>query len=398
MAANEDIRAERQRGPDPYDPDRFDGEPEDDFVDDEAPPRRSSRVLPIVVASLAIFGFVVIVYYAYQQGIRAGTEQNPPVIKAEEGPSKVRPASPGGMEVPNQGMKVYELGKSGTQQAAAPGGVERILPKAEEPMPRPPAPPEPATIAAPASAPQPGSSQASPSQSGPPSVPAASPSAPIAAQPPTPNAASVTPPSTGQSGAGQSTSGQASTVAPSTTSGVVVPPPPPLPGSGQPMPPLSETVPGSAAASKAGGPAVPSAPPPAQPPRDDAQAAAQPRGLMLGGRPPAGATLQQAPAAPASPPQAAQRAQTAAAAPVQAGGNAHVQLMAGKSAEEANAGWKQISARHKDLLGGLGMETQTVDIAGKGTFYRVLAGPVSKADAEKLCSALKGRGQDCIVR
>ncbi|MCK6454388.1 MAG: hypothetical protein L6R19_26595, partial [Alphaproteobacteria bacterium] len=146
MAANEDIRAERQRGPDPYDPDRFEGEPEEDYIDDEPAPRRSGRVLPIVVASLAIFGFVVIVYYAYQQGIRAGSEQNPPIIKAEEGPSKVRPASPGGMEVPNQGMKVYELGKPGAQTAST-GGVERILPKPEEPMPRPPAPPEAATAA-----------------------------------------------------------------------------------------------------------------------------------------------------------------------------------------------------------------------------------------------------------
>ena len=111
MAANEDFRAARATAHDPY----MDEPEEEELFDDEQPPRRSSRALPIVVASLAILGFVVIVYYAYQQGIRAGSEANPPIIKAEEGPTKVRPTAPGGMEVPNQDMKVYELGsKPGT--------------------------------------------------------------------------------------------------------------------------------------------------------------------------------------------------------------------------------------------------------------------------------------------
>jgi hypothetical protein len=374
MAANEDIRAERSRGPDPYD-----DEPEDDFVDDDMPPKRSGRVLPIVVASLAIFGFVVIVYYAYQQGIRAGSEQNPPIIKAEEGPSKVRPASPGGMDVPNQGMKVYELGKSGSQQAAAPGGVERILPKAEEPMPRPPAPPEPATTTAAPPAPP---------------APAAAPTTPVTVAPSLPvltgNAAT------------SSAAAPASQTSGSAQSGVLAPPPPPLPGSGRPMPTVADNTAAASAAARPNGPSAPQAPPPAQPPRDDAQAS-QPRGLTLGGRAPGGMMPPlSTPSAPAQQQTAAapQRTQTAATSPTPSagGGSSHVQLMAGKSLEEANAGWKRISAKHKDLLGSLSMETQTVDVPGKGTFFRVLAGPVSKPDAEKLCESLKTRGQDCIVR
>ena len=139
MAIKDDTRIEPTPEPDPYD-----DEPEEE-LEEEEPRRRGGRVLPIVVASLAIIGFVVIVYYAYQQGIRAGSEQNPPLIRADDGPAKVRPAQPGGMDVPNQNMKVYELGRPGSQSAS--GGPERILPKSEEPMQRPAASPPPPSAA-----------------------------------------------------------------------------------------------------------------------------------------------------------------------------------------------------------------------------------------------------------
>jgi cell division septation protein DedD len=45
------------------------------------------------------------------------------------------------------------------------------------------------------------------------------------------------------------------------------------------------------------------------------------------------------------------------------------------------------------------METQAIEVPGKGTLIRVLVGPMgSKPEADKLCADLKARKQDCIVR
>ena len=58
-----------------------------------------------------------------------------PLIKAEEGPLKVRPEDPGGMQVPDRDMLVYRR----LDGADEPPPVERLLPSAEQPVvpPRP---------------------------------------------------------------------------------------------------------------------------------------------------------------------------------------------------------------------------------------------------------------------
>jgi hypothetical protein len=362
MAIKEDSRIEPTAAPDPYD-----DEPEEELEEAEAPRRRSGRVLPIVVASLAIVGFVVIVYYAYQQGIRAGSEANPPLIRAEDGPAKVRPAAPGGMEVPNQNMKVYELGRPGAQGAAA--GPERILPKPEEPMQRP----------------------AAPQAAAEPPPPAAAPTLPVTGAPAAPGPQ------------------QAATAA-----GVVTPPPPPLPGSGQPMaapaPTMAEVQTVLTPPAKQSNLAVP--PPPPPPPRS---------GLVPGGRAPATAsslpplstsdTTAQAPppAAPiprsaAGPRVSAVPAAAAPAAPAPAAtgataGPARVQLGAPNSQAGAEKLIKDATAKYADLLGGLNSEIET-HTDSRGTFYRVVFGPLaSRPDAAKLCDALKAKGHSaCLVR
>jgi hypothetical protein len=387
MAANEDFRAARN-APDPY----VDEPEEEELFDDEQPPKRSSRVLPIVVASLAILGFIVIVYYAYQQGIRAGSEQNPPIIKAEEGPTKIRPASPGGMEVPNQGMKVYELGKPGAQTAAA--GPERILPKPEEPLQRPAPAPEPALTQPAAPAPAAGSGVV-------PTIPGSAAGGTSALPGTLPPLSMIT----GTPLAGGS---------------VNTPPPPPLPGATQQpsAPAAASDAPPAPSAAKASGLGVPAPPPPAAPPRDNAPAAASPaqRGIALGApRPSApGPALQQqaaappptaltpAPAAPApatAPAPSAQRAvPPIGAAPAGAGGH-RVQIVAAKTDAEAQQFWQSAVRKHGDLLGSLNMETQAIDVPGKGTLIRVLVGPfAARPEAEKLCADLKARKQDCLVR
>ena len=56
-----------------------------------------------------------------------------PLIRADASPVKVRPLSPGGMEVPNRDKLVY--GRIG--DGARPPGVERLLPPPETPLPPP---------------------------------------------------------------------------------------------------------------------------------------------------------------------------------------------------------------------------------------------------------------------
>jgi len=75
-----------------------------------------------------------------------------PIVRAELGPVKVRPASPGGMQVPDRDKLVYNrIQGSGNEGGAAPS-VERLLPPPETPMPKPEAasevaPPSPSTTA-----------------------------------------------------------------------------------------------------------------------------------------------------------------------------------------------------------------------------------------------------------
>ncbi|MGQ0674858.1 MAG: SPOR domain-containing protein [Rhodospirillales bacterium] len=351
MTGRDDTRIEPTAVPDPYD-----DEPEEDLEEEESPRRRAGRVLPIVVASLAVVGFVVIVYYAYQQGIRAGSEANPPLIRADDSPAKVRPAAPGGMEVPNQTMRVYELGRPGAQSASA--GPERILPKPEEPMQRPAAP-----------------------AAGEPPQPAAAPTMPVSAAPQPADAGVQTGVQLGAGG------------------GVVTPPPPPLPGSGQtmpaPAPSMAEVQAVLTPPAKPSTLAVP--PPPPPPPRS---------GLVPGGRAPATPAVipQPAPAVPSQPqvaaastPGASASASQRLAAAAPAGG-ARVPLMAAPSPEGAEQEAKKLAAKFPDLLGGLSYEIET-HTDSRGTFYRVLFGLLAtRGDATRLCETLRAKNQGCLPK
>lgn len=99
-----------------------------------APPRRRNLMnIGIFAGAIIVFGGII--FYAYNQGMRAGTESVAPILRADTSPTKIRPEQPGGMEVPHQDKLVYDrLNPNG---AAAPGEVERLLPPPEAPMERP---------------------------------------------------------------------------------------------------------------------------------------------------------------------------------------------------------------------------------------------------------------------
>ena len=100
------------------------------------PPRRSSRwssilwVLGIffVLAGTAVGGWIFL-----GDSLLLDPDAEIPLVRAEPGPVKVRPESPGGMEVPDRDKLIYGRmeGEEGTEE------VEQLLPPPPEPKPLP---------------------------------------------------------------------------------------------------------------------------------------------------------------------------------------------------------------------------------------------------------------------
>jgi hypothetical protein len=148
------------------------------------PPQRRSRALGVFVATFALAAFAAVVWYAYDQGLQRGSEATAPLIKADPTPTKVRPAQPGGLQVPNQDKLVYEAMRPGEAEGPK---VERLLPPPEKPVdppaPPPPTAPAPTPVAEPKPAPAPAPPPAAPPSAAPPSA------APPSAAAPAPKAA-----------------------------------------------------------------------------------------------------------------------------------------------------------------------------------------------------------------
>lgn len=93
-----------------------------------------------VVVALAVAAVAVAAGWLSGDAHRgAQTQAEVPLIKADEGPVKVRPEDPGGMQVPNRDMLVYRRFEGAKERPP----VERLLPSAEQPVipPRPKAAP-----------------------------------------------------------------------------------------------------------------------------------------------------------------------------------------------------------------------------------------------------------------
>lgn len=101
--------------------------------------RGRRRMLTTIVAAVVLLGFGVVLVYAYNKGRQDGESKAPPVIQAQEGPTKIRPEAPGGMQVPDRDKEVFTRLEAERQSQK----VERLLPPPERPM-TPPAAPEPA--------------------------------------------------------------------------------------------------------------------------------------------------------------------------------------------------------------------------------------------------------------
>jgi hypothetical protein len=103
---------------------------------------RPDRRLPAILLTVLAMGlFAGGLWFAYVQGTRHPAVSAPggavPLLRADEGATKVKPDQPGGMAIPDQNVSLY---------SEKPGGapVEKLLPAPEQPMARPAPGPKPA--------------------------------------------------------------------------------------------------------------------------------------------------------------------------------------------------------------------------------------------------------------
>lgn len=75
-----------------------------------------------------------------------------------------------------------------------------------------------------------------------------------------------------------------------------------------------------------------------------------------------------------------------------------IHLASYKDPGNAEKGWQQLLAANRDQLQGLRPLVRKVDITGKGTFYRLHAGPVAdEAQGKAICRVLAQRGSYCKI-
>jgi cell division protein FtsN len=238
-----------------------------DATDEEEERGRGPLLLAGIILLLAAFGGVL--FFAYQQGVKEGMRSAPPLIRAEQGPAKVTPQDPGGMEIPHQDKRIYDRIAGAESEEE---GVERLLPRAEEPM-------------------------------------------------KLPNGDTEEKPAAEKETAAEPTS------------------------------PEEAVIPGAA-------PRTPEAKP--------SQSASKP-----------------APAASSS----------------SSSGKYVVQIAALRSEADAKSRFASLQKQHGDLLSGTEADIQRADLGDKGVYYRLRIGYLdSKSSADSLCSKLKSRGLDCLVR
>jgi hypothetical protein len=304
--------------------------------------RRGLKIVLSLVVIVAAGGAAWTVYGEKLMGMLGHGQGDAPLIRADEGPVKVRPENPGGLQVPNRDKLVYNR-LAGGEEGTPP--VEHLLPRPEAPLPMP----------------MPRAESGAPG----------SPLPPEAEQPKTarvPELADVK---------------------------NVTPPPPPsapeqAPRAGEPIKLAKRGEPLSLRKSeplplRTATPAP--VPPPAPAPK------AEPKPAVSPAPPPAPASKPTEVAArrpvPSTPPAGASADDKAY----------RVQLAAARTPEAARAEWDRVRRKNLDLLGDLGLTVTKVDLGPKkGVFYRLRVGPLAgDPEARKLCDELAKRRIGCLV-
>lgn len=75
-------------------------------------------------------------------------------------------------------------------------------------------------------------------------------------------------------------------------------------------------------------------------------------------------------------------------------GQAGLHLLSMGSASQGDKAWAALTKEHAELAA-LGFKVVRTDLGDMGVTYRLIAGPTNAAEAERICAALKPRGQSC---
>jgi len=110
-----------------------DGHQQEERIQSRPARLRLGRLALAAIALIAAIGAVV---YTYNLGFRQGAKHAPPLITADPSPTKMPPASPGGIEIPHQDKLVYQ--RLSTSRAPSESPIVILLPPPEEPLPKPP--------------------------------------------------------------------------------------------------------------------------------------------------------------------------------------------------------------------------------------------------------------------
>lgn len=336
--------------------DRLTGSDDDQDFEPVPKQRKRRRWGRWVMLAALVAGSGATAWHYYGDRLLMTDDDSVPLVKAEISPVKVKPADPGGMEIPDRDKLVYERLNGENPEG---GQVERLLPPPEEPMPMPEETAETAPQAAGEGA---GDMAMSPEPE------ATMPEGEVAAD-------------------GQPAQLSPTPLDPATDEAVPDEPAASMPEAGVPEPP--PTAPDDL-------PEVPST--------ETVMAAEEPEPVMAepesgaaSGTAATGTAGEAETAAPQAPePETTSGQQQAAVDPSR---TFRVQLAALRSEDRAHAEWERLRKRHSDLLGNLQLFVQRVDLGeDKGVFYRLRIGPLAdEAASRALCEKLKSRDVGCLV-
>ncbi len=79
------------------------------------------------------------------------------------------------------------------------------------------------------------------------------------------------------------------------------------------------------------------------------------------------------------------------------GAGYRIQVSSVRSADAVAPEWDRLKRRFPETLAALKLTSSKTDVAGKGIFYRVQAGPLDASGAKSACDRLRGQGVGCIV-
>jgi cell division septation protein DedD len=91
--------------------------------------------------------------------------------------------------------------------------------------------------------------------------------------------------------------------------------------------------------------------------------------------------------------------QTAPSAPASGGGNFLVQVSSQRNEADAQASFRSLQSKFPSVLGSRAPVIKRADLGDKGVYYRAMVGPFSSPDeASQFCGSLKSAGGQCVVQ